>query len=38
MKMQQIQFMKNLAIIGGYLSLVASGGGRFSIDGWLSRR
>ncbi|KAA0595768.1 putative oxidoreductase [Azospirillum lipoferum] len=38
MKMQQIQFMKNLAIIGGFLSLVASGGGRFSVDGWLSRR
>ncbi|MBP2301327.1 DoxX family protein [Azospirillum picis] len=33
-KMQQIQFMKNLAIIGGFLSLAASGGGRFSIDGW----
>ncbi|PWC81392.1 hypothetical protein TSH100_27330 [Azospirillum sp. TSH100] len=38
MKMQQIQFMKNLAIIGGFLSLVASGGGRFSIDGWRARR
>ena len=38
MKMQQIQFMKNLAIIGGFLSLVASGGGRFSVDGWRARR
>ncbi|WP_042446615.1 DoxX family protein [Azospirillum sp. B510] len=38
MKMQQIQFMKNLAIIGGFLSLVASGGGRFGLDGWRARR
>ncbi len=38
MKMQQIQFMKNLAIIGGYVSLVASGAGRFSIDGVRSPR
>ncbi len=38
MKMQQIQFMKNVAIIGGFLALVAAGGGRFSIDGWRSRR
>lgn len=37
MTMQRIQFMKNLAIIGGYLALMASGGGRFSIDGWRSR-
>ena len=37
MKMQQIQFMKNLAIIGGFLSLVASGAGRFSVDGWRAR-
>lgn len=38
MKMQQIQFMKNLAIIGGFLALVAAGSGRFSIDGWRARR
>ncbi|AWK89725.1 DoxX family protein [Azospirillum thermophilum] len=38
MRMQQIQFMKNVAIIGGLLSLVASGGGRFAIDALLHRR
>ncbi|MBP2228491.1 putative oxidoreductase [Azospirillum agricola] len=38
MKMQQIQFMKNLAIIGGYLALVASGAGRFSVDGFRGPR
>lgn len=35
--MQTIQFMKNLAIIGGLLALVASGGGRFGIDGLRGR-
>jgi putative oxidoreductase len=29
--MQSIQFMKNLAIVGGLLALVAAGGGRFSL-------
>jgi len=29
---QQTQFMKNLAIIGGFMVLFASGGGRFTID------
>lgn len=38
MKMQQTQFMKNLAIIGGFLALAAAGAGRFSIDGWRDRR
>lgn len=38
MKMQQTQFMKNLAIIGGFLALAAAGGGRFSVDGWLAGR
>lgn len=38
MKTQQTQFMKNLAIIGGFLALAAAGGGRFSIDGWRARR
>ncbi|KAA0581997.1 DoxX family protein [Azospirillum sp. B21] len=38
MKMQQTQFMKNLAIIGGYLALTAAGAGRFSVDGWRARR
>ena len=35
--MQQILFMKNLAMAGGLLALVASGAGHFSIDrrfGW----
>ena len=36
--MQTIQFMKNLAIIGGFLALLAAGGGRFSVDGLLERR
>ncbi len=30
--MQSIQFMKNLAIIGGFLILIAAGAGRFSLD------
>jgi putative oxidoreductase len=31
-RMQSIQFMKNLAIIGGLAALIATGGGRFSFD------
>jgi putative oxidoreductase len=34
-RMQSIQFMKNLAIIGGLAGLIAVGGGRFSFDGML---
>lgn len=30
--MQQIQFMKNLALIGGLLMVMAFGPGRFSVD------
>lgn len=30
--MQQIQFMKNLGLIGGFLLLIGSGPGRFSLD------
>jgi putative oxidoreductase len=30
-----IQFMKNLAIGGGLLSLIAFGGGPWSVDGWI---
>lgn len=36
--MQSIQFMKNLAIVGGLLALIAAGAGRFSVDGMRSRR
>ena len=35
-QLQTIQFMKNLAIGGGLLSLVASGGGPWSVDGWIA--
>ena len=35
---QMIHFMKNIAIIGGLLQVVAFGGGKFSVDGWLARR
>jgi putative oxidoreductase len=35
---QQSAFFKNLAIVGGYLVLMVSGGGRYSIDGLLHRR
>lgn len=32
MRMQQIQFMKNIAIIGGLLAVLAHGSGRYAID------
>jgi putative oxidoreductase len=35
---QMIHFMKNVAIIGGLLQVVALGGGRFSVDTLLARR
>ena len=35
---QMIHFMKNIAIMGGLLQVVAFGGGRFSVDGLLARR
>ncbi len=35
--MQTIQFMKNLAIVGGLLAVVAAGAGRFSLDGLRQR-
>jgi putative oxidoreductase len=35
--MQATQFMKNLAIVGGLLAVVAAGGGRFSVDGLRQR-
>jgi len=36
-RIQQAQFWKNLTIMGGMLVLLASGGGRFSLDGWRRR-
>ncbi|NBW95877.1 MAG: DoxX family protein [Planctomycetia bacterium] len=35
---QTIQFMKNMAIAGGLLSLIAFGGGPWSVDGWIANR
>jgi len=37
-QLQVIQFMKNLAIGGGLLSLAAFGGGPWSVDGWIEQR
>ncbi|TJY59306.1 DoxX family protein [Sinimarinibacterium sp. CAU 1509] len=36
--MQQILFMKNLAMAGGFLFLVANGAGSISLDAWLASR
>ena len=36
-RMQQGQFMKNVAIIGGFFLLTVTGAGRFSVDGWRRR-
>jgi len=36
-RMQQGQFAKNLAIIGGFLLMMITGAGRFSMDGWRRR-
>ena len=35
---QEVNFQKNVCIIGGYLVLIASGGGRLSLDGLLRKR
>ena len=35
---QYINFMKNIAIMGGMLLLFVTGAGRFSVDGWLRRK
>jgi putative oxidoreductase len=35
---QYNHFLKNLAIMGGALYVFALGGGRFSIDNWLTKR
>jgi len=37
-RVQEINFYKNVAIMGGILSLFVAGGGRLSIDGLLHRR
>jgi len=37
-RQQEVQFAKNLAIIGGFLLLFVHGAGRFSVDGWWRRR
>jgi putative oxidoreductase len=34
---QEVNFSKNVCIVGGYLLLLATGGGRFSLDGLLCR-
>ena len=34
---QQGHFMKNVAIIGGFLLMMLTGAGRFSVDGWRKR-
>ena len=35
---QEIHFFKNVSILGGFVLLVATGGGRYSIDAVLRRR
>ena len=35
---QMIHFMKNIAIVGGLLQVVAFGGGKYSVDALLGRR
>lgn len=37
-QLQTIQFLKNLAIGGGLLSVIAFGAGPWSVDGWIGRR
>ncbi len=37
-QLQTIQFLKNLAIGGGLLALVAFGAGSWSVDGWIGRK
>ncbi|MGQ0587231.1 MAG: DoxX family protein [Gammaproteobacteria bacterium] len=36
--MQQILFMKDFAMAGGFLFLVAHGAGAFSVDGWRAKQ
>jgi putative oxidoreductase len=37
-QLQTIQFMKNMAIAGGLMSLMAFGGGPWSVDGWITSK
>ena len=37
-RVQDTNFHKNVAMIGGFLFLFVSGSGRFSVDAWLRRR
>jgi len=37
-QVQLIQFLKNVAIGGGLLSIMAFGAGPWSVDGWIGRR
>jgi putative oxidoreductase len=37
-RLQQSQFFKNLAIIGGFIGVLAAGGGRFALDMLWRRR
>lgn len=35
--MQMINFMKNLALLGGALYIMSFGAGRYSVDGWFKK-
>jgi putative oxidoreductase len=35
---QESQFFKNLSIVGGFVLLFVTGGGRYALDSWLRRR
>jgi putative oxidoreductase len=35
---QEIQFLKNIGIVGGYFALFVAGPGAYSLDHWLAHR
>jgi putative oxidoreductase len=37
-RIQDANFYKNMAMLGGFFFLFVCGGGRFSLDGWLRKR